>query len=229
MRTVSELCTFKFDRKLLVACAGSGMLLWDRYSWLLDCSMRLSKTAYYGDFIVYSIIVLALALHVWLRNQWPVRLQWLGEFALGLAAWTLLEYVLHRWVLHRVPIIAPMHEAHHRSPRALLGTPTWLTLAVFWAVFFLPTWRGWSFVAASGLTAGVMMGFLWYGILHHVAHHGRPTLLATWLSGCVRRHLRHHGSKRPVNFGFTTPLWDHLFGTADRSLKPSRAARVVPR
>jgi sterol desaturase/sphingolipid hydroxylase (fatty acid hydroxylase superfamily) len=179
--------------------------------------MRLSKTAYYGDFFIYAAIVLGLAIYVWLQGQWSVRLQWLGEFAVGMGAWTLLEYALHRWVLHRVPIIAPMHEAHHRSPRALLGTPTPVTLAMIWTLFFLPTWWHWSFNAASGLTAGVMVGYMWYGILHHVAHHGRPALLAAWASGQVRRHLRHHYSKRPVNFGFTTALWDHLFGTAERT------------
>ena len=178
--------------------------------------MRLSKTAYYSDFGVYAAVVLALAVHVWLRGQWALRLQWLGDFALGMGIWTLLEYLLHRWVLHRVPFIAPMHDAHHRSPRALLGTPTWLSLSVIWALFFLPTWYAFSFTAASGLTGGIMAGFLWYGILHHATHHGRPALLATRLSGSVRRHSRHHYSKRPVNFGVTIPLWDHVFGTVDR-------------
>jgi sterol desaturase/sphingolipid hydroxylase (fatty acid hydroxylase superfamily) len=165
--------------------------------------MRLSKAAYYADFVIYAALVLALATHVWLRGQWPVRLQWLGEFAVGMGAWTLLEYVLHRWVLHRVPFIAPMHEAHHRSPRALLGTPTWVTLAMIWIIFFLPTWWGWSFTAASGLTGGVMMGFLWYGIWHHY-------------------------SRRPVNFGVTTALWDHVFGTANRAPQGIRRAPGVP-
>ena len=154
--------------------------------------MRLSKTAYYGDFFIYAGIVLGLAIYVWLQGQWSARLQWLGEFVLGMGAWTLLEYALHRWVLHRVPIIAPMHDAHHRAPRALLGTPTPVTLAMIWILFFLPTWWYGSFNAASGLTAGVMVGYMWYGILHHIAHHGRPVLLATWASGHVRRHLRHH-------------------------------------
>jgi len=186
--------------------------------------MRLSKAAYYADFFIYAFIVLGLAIAAWLGGQWPARLQWLGDFAIGMGAWTLLEYVLHRWVLHRVPFIAPMHAEHHRSPRALIGTPTWLTLVMLWSIFFLPTRWVCSFTAASGLTAGAMTGFFWYGVLHHVAHHGRPRLLARWMSACVRRHLRHHYSKRPVNFGFTTALWDHLFGTAERARKLSRAA-----
>ncbi len=178
--------------------------------------MRLSKTAYYADFYVYAAVVLALAIYVLLSGPWHLRLLWLGDFAIGAAVWTLLEYVLHRWVLHRVPLIAPLHDAHHRAPRELRGTPTWVTLAIIWIVFFLPAWSIWSVTVASGLTAGVMTGYWWYGILHHVSHHGRPALLAAWMSKCVRRHLRHHYAKRPVNFGFTTALWDHLFGTADR-------------
>lgn len=200
---------------------------------LIGGLMRLSKTAYYGDFVVYATIVLVLATSVWLRGRWPLRLQWLGAFAIGMGVWTLLEYLLHRWVLHQVPIIAPLHDAHHRSPRALLGTPTWLSLAVIWSVFFLPAWWGGSFTLASGLTAGIMMGFLWYGVLHHATHHGRPKLLATRLSGCVRRHARHHYSKRPVNFGVTTALWDYVFGTADRPREPigesARGSAMTPR
>jgi sterol desaturase/sphingolipid hydroxylase (fatty acid hydroxylase superfamily) len=189
--------------------------------------MRLSKTAYYADFLLYAAIVLALAAYICVAGSWPMRRLWLEDFAIGAVAWTLLEYVLHRWVLHCVPLIAPLHDAHHQAPRELRGTPTWLTLAIIWALFFVPAWRIWSVTVASGLTAGVMTGYWWYGMLHHVSHHGRPTLLAAWTSGCVRRHLRHHYAKRPVNFGFTTAFWDHLFGTADR---PSRAmARVFRR
>lgn len=188
--------------------------------------MRLSKTTYYGDFFIYAAIILALAITVWMQQRWPLRLQWLGEFAIGMSIWTFLEYVLHRWVLHRVPYIAPMHDAHHRAPRDLLGTPTWLSVPLIWLIFFFPLWREGSFAAASGLTAGVMTGFFWYGVLHHAAHHGRPRLLATWFSNCTRRHARHHYSKRSVNFGVTTAVWDHLFGTAEGT---SRAVTPSPR
>ena len=187
--------------------------------------MELSRTAYYGDFAIYAVIVLALALQATVQSQWTGRLEWLGVFAVGMAVWTLLEYVLHRWVMHRAPIIAPLHDAHHRAPSALLGTPTWLTLSIIWGVFFLPVWRGWSLAVASGLTAGVMMGYLWYGILHHAVHHDRPRLLAAWLADCRHRHLRHHASRQGVNFGVTTSLWDHLFGTAERT--PDRKLQKV--
>ena len=58
--------------------------------------MRLSKTAYYADFIVYAAIVVVLAIHVLAARAVVWRLRWLGGFALGMGAWTLLEYLLHR-------------------------------------------------------------------------------------------------------------------------------------
>ena len=186
--------------------------------------MRLSKTAYYADFVIYAAAVLWLGWLACLAPGWPARLQWLALFASGMAGWTLLEYLLHRFVLHRVPVVAPMHDAHHRAPREFIGTPTWLTLGIFWLAVFVPVWRAWSFTAASGLMAGVMMGFLWYGILHHTVHHGRPRLLAWRLTACTRRHLRHHYSRQPVNFGVTTALWDHVFGTAEQLPCPPRSA-----
>jgi sterol desaturase/sphingolipid hydroxylase (fatty acid hydroxylase superfamily) len=61
--------------------------------------------------------------------------------------------------------------------------------------------------------AGVMMGFLWYGIFHHAIHHGRPRALAALVLTCADRHQQHHFSGQPGNFGVTIPLWDYLFGT----------------
>jgi sterol desaturase/sphingolipid hydroxylase (fatty acid hydroxylase superfamily) len=119
-----------------------------------------------------------------------------------------------------------MHVVHHDSPRAFIGTPTWISLGVIWLVFFLPAWRGFSLNVASGLTAGVMLGFLWYGILHHAIHHRRPRLLASWVSAAAQRHRRHHYSGRPGNFGVTTPVWDYVFGTVVRERGAGRATTI---
>ncbi len=185
--------------------------------------MQLSKTAYYADFAIYALAVGTLLALAALSGDWRGRDAWLIASLAGFAAWTLLEYVLHRFVLHRVPLIAPMHGAHHISPRAFIGTPTWMTLALFLLVVFLPAWRGFSLNVASGLTAGVMAGFLWYGILHHSIHHGRPRAIASQFRELARRHRRHHYSRQSGNFGVTTGLWDWVFGTrlaAPRSGQP---------
>jgi sterol desaturase/sphingolipid hydroxylase (fatty acid hydroxylase superfamily) len=186
--------------------------------------MQLSKTAYYADFAIYAAAVGALFSGAALGGDWADRDKWLTAFAVGMAVWTLIEYVLHRFVLHRVPVIAPMHDDHHHSPRAYIGTPTWVTLTLFVTVVFLPAWRGISFNVASGLTAGVMAGFFWYGVLHHTIHHGRPRALASRVRNIAHRHMRHHYSRREGNFGVTTGLWDWLFRT---SLAAPRSGRSL--
>jgi sterol desaturase/sphingolipid hydroxylase (fatty acid hydroxylase superfamily) len=181
--------------------------------------MRLSKTAYFADFAAYAGVLGILMTVAALDERPTARVNWLLALIVGASAWTLLEYLMHRLVLHRLSLFLPMHGAHHDSPRAYLGTPTWMSLGFIWLVIFLPAWRGFSLNVASGLTAGVMSGFLWYGILHHAIHHRRPRLLAAWVSAAARRHMRHHYSAQPGNFGVTTPLWDYLFRTVVRPQK----------
>jgi sterol desaturase/sphingolipid hydroxylase (fatty acid hydroxylase superfamily) len=175
--------------------------------------MRLSKTAYHADFAIYAIGVSVLITSAALSTSWVQRVHWLAAFAAAAASWTLLEYFLHRFVLHRVAIFAAMHGVHHDSPRAYVGTPTWATLGIIWLSVFVPAWWGVSLNIASGLTAGVMLGFLWYGIVHHVIHYRRPRFLASRMQVTTHWHLRHHHSTQAGNFGVTIPLWDYVFGT----------------
>src|ERR1019366_8650995 len=53
---------------------------------------------------------------------------------------TVWKYALHRYVLHHVPYIKEMHEAHHDDRRALIVTPVWLSLGSFAAFLVLPMW-----------------------------------------------------------------------------------------
>jgi sterol desaturase/sphingolipid hydroxylase (fatty acid hydroxylase superfamily) len=189
--------------------------------------MRLSKTAYHADFAIYAIILGVLIAAAASTTNWVQRFHWFAAFTVAAASWTLIEYLLHRFLLHRVAPFAALHGAHHDAPRAYVGTPTWATLGIIWLVVFVPAWRGVSFNVASGLTAGVMMGFLWYGIVHHVIHYRRPRLLAAWMPATTHRHLRHHYSPQPGNFGVTIPLWDYVFGTfiAEDRVRPTASLR----
>jgi sterol desaturase/sphingolipid hydroxylase (fatty acid hydroxylase superfamily) len=185
--------------------------------------MRLSKTAYYGDFAIYAgVVITATAVAAW-HDTRGEKLQWLVAALIGAIAWTLLEYLLHRFVLHRVRFFAAMHDAHHLAPRALVGTPTWLSLGVLGAVVFLPAWVLGSLNSASGLLAGVMAGFFWYGLAHHAIHHRQPRLLASRLRVAARRHGRHHAARAAGNYGVTTVFWDYLFRTSLEASAPPRS------
>jgi sterol desaturase/sphingolipid hydroxylase (fatty acid hydroxylase superfamily) len=176
--------------------------------------MRLSKTTYYADFVIYAVLVATVCLTAIWRDGPHAMAIWLQLALIGVLSWTLLEYILHRFVLHRIPVFAFMHDAHHQVPLAFVGTPTWLSLAVIGGCVFLPAWALGSLNPASGLTVGVMAGFLWYGIVHHAIHYRSPRSIARRLLEVSRRHARHHYSPQPGNFGVTTAFWDRIFGTA---------------
>jgi len=192
--------------------------------------MRLTKSEYYADFVAYpALLVTAAVASAWRDTGYELS-SWLIAAVIGAMCWTLLEYILHRFVLHRIARFADMHDAHHQAPVAFVGTPTWLSLSVFLGAVFLPAWALSSFNTASGLTVGMMAGFFWYGIVHHAIHHRRPRAIAPRLLAATRRHALHHYSAQPGNFGVTTPFWDHVFGTAlDAAARiRARGRRVRP-
>jgi len=175
-------------------------------------AMLNGKIGYYADFIIYGTLVVGLVALA-LREGRHDQLIWLTAAIAGGGSWTLLEYLLHRFVFHRMPLIADLHHAHHAAPRAYLGTPTWVSLLTLTGVFFVPIWRLFSLNIALGAISGLITGWLWYGIVHHVIHHRRPRWLATALKVASHRHFLHHSPYECGNFGVTTALWDHLFAT----------------
>src|SRR5450755_1970130 len=177
-----------------------------------------SKAAYGVDFAVYGAAVagLAVALVVALpRAQW---LEIAALVATGLAAWTAIEYAIHRFVLHGMQPFRRWHTEHHERPTALICAPTIVSALLIATLVFLPAWISAGIWRASALTLGVLIGYLAYAITHHATHHWRANNV--WLSRRKRWHaLHHHHAVRPHCFGVTSAFWDHVFG----SVQPGRS------
>jgi sterol desaturase/sphingolipid hydroxylase (fatty acid hydroxylase superfamily) len=182
--------------------------------------MQLGKFGYYTDFVAYPVVVIALTVINFSHPTYDTA-KWIIGGAVGALGWTLLEYAIHRVVLHRLPVFSPMHALHHGAPLALLGTPTWVSIPVWFATMLLPLWEFCGHDIATGTTIGVMLGYWWYGIVHHVIHHNRSY---SPFAGRRAWHMRHHGSRARGNFGVTTPIWDLVFGTVIES-RNSRSTR----
>ncbi|HEX4242065.1 MAG TPA: sterol desaturase family protein [Steroidobacteraceae bacterium] len=176
--------------------------------------MRLSRLSYYSDFVVYPLVLAALAAIDFNRGPRASGIEWIAAAAAGLLLWTLMEYALHRVALHRMAYFSPMHGLHHASPLDLIGTPTWVSVSVLCAGILIPAWACLGFNVADGLTIGVMLGYWWYGIVHHVIHHHASSPSSSYFNELRAWHMRHHYSPKRGNFGVTTGLWDHVFGTA---------------
>jgi sterol desaturase/sphingolipid hydroxylase (fatty acid hydroxylase superfamily) len=136
--------------------------------------MHLSKWGYHADFFVYPVLIATAAL----RSLWQAPLQaagsWFTALAVGLLAWTAIEYALHR-----VPPFRRLHALHHEHPGALIGTPTWLSTPLFlslWAVLAHEA----SAPTASGIATGLMAGYIAYGFVHDAVHH-RLSRRGSWL------------------------------------------------
>lgn len=190
---------------------------------MLIFTIEQSPATYFADFSVYGLGIAALA--VVLGIYAPPQLQTaltLWVFA-GLACWTLIEYGVHRFVLHRVAPFAAMHELHHRNPRAYIGTPTIVTLLLFLVAVFLPAlWAGGVWIACA-LTLGVLMGYMAYSVMHHAAHHWRSN--SPWLKRRKQVHGLHHQYGPPGFYGVTTSFWDHVFRTT-RATRSNRTAQL---
>ena len=137
---------------------------------------------------------------------------------LGAAGWTLLEYVLHRFVFHGDrgdALGAREHRQHHAEIDYF--APWWMKglAAVAAAAIVLPLAAGVAGRApAVAFTTGFIATYLGYEVLHRRAHtHAPRGRYGRWLR---RNHFAHHFVDPARAHGVTTPFWDHVFGTTLR-------------
>ena len=175
--------------------------------------MNQSKASYYAEVIFYPVFATAVVSADMVANDSAPRWFWLIICLLGIFLWTLVEYLLHRFVLHRVPVIRLLHAMHHAQPSAYIGTPLWVSFLGFSCISFAPLWWIGDFEIASGVNCGLIIGYVWYLVIHDAVHRW-PLSENSWIRKARLRHLRHHHTSEPGgNFGVTTDFWDGVFLT----------------
>jgi sterol desaturase/sphingolipid hydroxylase (fatty acid hydroxylase superfamily) len=185
--------------------------------------MRLSRAGYYADFYAFPAAMAGLTAAT-VAQPGPFRWWvWLGACAFGLGAWTLVEYIFHRVIFHNFPGFDRMHDAHHKDPTGLIGTPIWLSIPAILILGSLPVWLVTNFTIAGGVTIGLMLGYLLYVTIHHADHHWQPKP-GSYLYRARKRHAQHHFSRQPCNFGVSTGFWDWVLGTTYKSERAAAAA-----
>ena len=180
------------------------------------------KLAYRADFLLYASALPALAAYLlWTapRSDWWSASLWV---VVGLVSWTLIEYALHRFVLHGLQPFAGWHEAHHERPRALICAPTIFSATLIAVLVFLPVWVIGDLSRACSVTLGLLAGYLAYATTHHGTHHWRAN--NSWFKSRKRWHALHHHAHAPGCYGVTSSFWDHIFGTLP--LAPSQQEQI---
>lgn len=140
-------------------------------------------------------------------------------FLAGWLTWTLLEYLLHRFLFHRPATTMPerirsflSHGYHHvypDDPGRLVAPPlmSWPPALIIGLLLYLSLGARVSWPVFAGIAAG----YVAYDWIHYYVHHARPK---TTLGRALREyHMRHHFEDTHRHYGVSSPLWDIVFRT----------------
>jgi sterol desaturase/sphingolipid hydroxylase (fatty acid hydroxylase superfamily) len=179
---------------------------------------RFSRIHPATPFVVWVPVVALMLRQSWSRHELPLA-GIVALFGAGVLMWTLVEYLLHRWVFHWIKetpraqrIHFLLHGVHHAYPNdkdrlvmpLLASVPVAL---IFFALFcfLVGTTR------AEPLFAGLTAGYLCYDGTHYAVHHFKQRSgVGRWLK---RHHMLHHHADHSGGFGVSSPLWDLVFDT----------------
>lgn len=189
---------------------GQGRLFQNEY---LEMSTKTHPMVIYS---LYIPVILFLVFYGYVYQSLGI-VSMLLFFIGGMLAWTLMEYILHRFVFHFISdnpklqrVVYKLHGIHHEYPRdrERLFMPPIPSLVVASAFFGLQYLIMGIHVLA--FFPGFLLGYLLYGSMHYAIHAFTPP---KYLKALWRNHHLHHYKYPEKGFGVSSVLWDHIFGT----------------
>lgn len=145
-------------------------------------------------------------------------------FIVGLLLFSLIEYLVHRYVFHmitntrlREKIQYMFHGVHHEFPKdtSRLAMPPVVSIVIVTVLYF--TFKSLMGDHTYGFLPGFITGYSLYLIVHYVVHAYQPPknfLKVLWIN-----HGIHHYKDHERAFGVSSPLWDYIFRTTPRKSK----------
>jgi sterol desaturase/sphingolipid hydroxylase (fatty acid hydroxylase superfamily) len=174
---------------------------------------------WFGPFIAYG-------LYAGVRGAGALAT--IGMFLGGWLVWTLIEYILHRFLFHmsahtpeqkfRAFMVHGYHHEFANDKMRLVAPPlmSWpIAIVVGTLYHYLFGGLGWT------VFAGTCTGYVAYDWIHYYTHHFRPSNpVGKWLKSY---HLLHHFDENHgrLRYGVSSPLWDFVFGTYLPLKKPA--------
>jgi 4-hydroxysphinganine ceramide fatty acyl 2-hydroxylase len=183
---------------------------------------RISRRRLYPVTAFYSLFSVAVWILVCRSRHAMVGIPF---YLLGIAVWTLLEYLFHRYILHGrfAPgegfvrhflheRLDPLHWEHHKHP--FNGAHISGKLSDFLPLFVLAAPMSFVFPVYTMpiLLVGTIQGYLAEQWLHHSIHF--CSFKNGYFRAMKRYHLYHH-SPRGIDrgFGLSNWFWDIVFRT----------------
>ena len=115
--------------------------------------MNQSKIGYYADLFFYPVVLGGFLLYDLNGRGFALHLRWWFAFVGGAMLWTLVEYLLHRFVYHEVAVVRDLHGMHHAHPNDFVGAPIWVSIIGFSFLLAVFVLLG-GIEIASGIKAG---------------------------------------------------------------------------
>ena len=150
-------------------------------------------------------------------------LEFIGSIIVGALVWSLVEYLIHRYIFHGHPkaewakkIHYTFHGIHHDYPqdslRLVMPPPVSIPLAVifYWLFYWIMSPLG-IIQFHYAYFAGFVAAYLFYDMMHYASHH--IPMNTKYLKMVKDHHMKHHYKDPDVGFGFTSKVWDQVFGT----------------
>jgi sterol desaturase/sphingolipid hydroxylase (fatty acid hydroxylase superfamily) len=169
-----------------------------------------------------TVVVVVWAI-VWIMNTfqplaslqvWPTHWPMLVQVIPGIIVYDLGNHLAHRWA-HKIPLLWRFHSVHHSAPRlCVINTGRFHPIDIVKSVVIgapIPFLLGMPAEIAEWYAAW----YVYIGLLTHANIKLRCGVF-NYLLSTPELHRWHHSPVRretDTNFGETTMVWDHLFGT----------------
>ena len=141
-----------------------------------------------------------------------------GLFFAGFFVFTLVEYVMHRYLFHigtstkkREKLQYTLHGVHHEYPKdkERLAMPPVMSIVIATTLLFVFKLILGDLVFA--FLPGFLVGYASYLAMHYILHTFKaPKGIFNFLWA---NHAVHHYKDQTKAYGVSSPLWDYVFGT----------------
>jgi len=178
---------------------------------------KLTRTHIAVPISIFVIAAIALATYAFIYTDLP-RTSIAVLFLLGLLTFSLVEYVMHRYLFHmsthtrrREKLQYTFHGVHHEFPKdkGRLAMPP--IISVLLASSILGLFYLLMQEAAFAFFPGFILGYAAYLFVHYIVHAYQPPknlFKVLWIN-----HAVHHYKDQTKAYGVSSPLWDYVFQT----------------
>lgn len=179
-----------------------------------------TKTAWYIIPIVYIPLIIYMLYDSYAFQNLLLK-QVVICFFVGVFLWTLMEYILHRFVFHidenlpdnqyAILLHYLLHGIHHAFPmdRYRLVLPPILGIILIMIIKYSYIFLFDEF--SLPFEAGTLFGYVLYDMTHYFIHH--ITFSGGYYKFLKKYHVLHHYKNPSLGFGVSQHFWDKVFGT----------------